>query len=119
MVFFPNEKIEIYEYTETGELNSYQEPKKEYQLTCTIPCDFQTMSPNDTLKEFGEILEDTYKIYLPKEVNISPSMIIRLVGKPDTYEILGTPIMNNHLLPVQHIKLVVKKQRKPTKVNTE
>lgn len=117
MVFFPNETLEIFEYTETGELNSYLEPKKEYVLKETVPCDFQVMTPNNNLREFGEVMEDTYKIYIEKEVEIDSSMILRLQGKPDTYSIQGTPIHNNHLLPiVQHKKIVVQKERKPTQV---
>ena len=121
MVFFPNEKLELWEYSEsTTEFNSYLEPKKEYTLTTTIPCDFQVMTPKESLKEFGEIIEDTYKIYIDINVNITSSMILRIQGKTDTFEIIGTPVTNNHLLPVQHQKIFVKKQRKPTKlvVNT-
>lgn len=120
MVFFPNENIELWDYTEsTTEFNAYLEPKKEYCLTATVPCDIQPMNPTDSLKEFGEILEDTYKVYLSSDVTINPSTILRINGQTDTYEILGTPMNNNHLLPVQHIKLVIKKQRKPTKLNEE
>ena len=117
MVFFPNETLEIFEYKETGELNSYLEPKKEYVLKETVPCDFQVMSPNDNLREFGELLEDTYKIYIDKDIEINPKMLLRIQGKPDTYSIQGTPINNNHLLPiVQHKKIIVQKERKPTEV---
>ena len=118
MVFFPNEKLELFEYTETSELNSYLEPKMEYVYSTTVPCDFQPMSPSDQIKEFGELLEDTYKIYIDSKTPIDSSMILRLEGKTDTYEITGTIMDNNHLLPVQHIKVIAKKQRKPTKVVT-
>ena len=117
MVFFPNEQLELYEYTEsTTEFNSYLEPLKEYVLSSTIPCDIQPMSPNDQLKEFGELQTDTYKIYIDQKVEVDPSMILKLSGQDETYEIVGTPMNNNHLLPVKHKKLVVRKQRKPTTV---
>ena len=116
MVFFPNEQLELWDYSETSELNSYLEPKKEYTLTDTVPCDFQVMTPSDNLKEFGEELTDTYKIYIDSKVSIQSSTILRLQGKPDTYEIMGTPVFNNHLPIVDHIKLVVQKQRKPTQL---
>lgn len=75
------------------------------------------MSPNDNLREFGELLEDTYKIYIDKDVEVDPKMLLRIQGQPDTYSIQGTPITNNHLLPiVQHKKIVVQKERKPTEV---
>ena len=117
MVFFPNQQLELWEYTEsTTEFNAYLEPKKEYHLKDTVPCDFQPMSPNDDLKEFGEILEDTYKIYIDQEVEVDSKMILRIVGEPDTYSITGTIMNNNHLLPVKHKKIVVQKQRKPLKL---
>ena len=117
MVFFPNEQLELYEYTEsTTEFNSYLEPLKEYVLSSTVPCDIQSMSPNDQLKEFGELQTDTYKIYIDQKVEVDPSMILKLSGQDATYEIVGTPMNNNHLLPVKHKKLVVRKQRKPTTV---
>jgi hypothetical protein len=43
-------------------------------------------------------------------------MILRIKGQQDTYEVIGTPSDNNHLLPVMHKKLEVQKQRKPTKL---
>ena len=115
MVFFPNEQLEIFEYTETSELNSYLEPKHEYRYKETVPCDFQSMNPADSIKEFGEVLEDTFKIYVDFNVDIDSSMIPRLEGRSDTYEITGAVIENNHLLPVRHKKIVVTKQRKPTR----
>ena len=117
MVFFPNQYLELFEYTETSELNSYLEPKHEYTYLTTIPCDFQSMNPNESIKEFGEIREDTYKIYVDVNAPVTSSMILRIEGEPDTYEITGTVINNNHLRPiVQHKKIIVQKQRKPTRV---
>ena len=117
MVFFPNQELEVWGYTESStEFNPYMEPKKEYYLVTTVPCDFQVMGPNESIKEFGEVLEDTYKIYIDYNVEITPSMILRIKGEPDTYEIIGTPLNNNHLLPVRHKKIEVQKQRKPTKL---
>ena len=122
MVFFPNEQLELWTSSDsTTEYDAYYEPKKEYTLTSTIPCDFQVMNTTEQLREFGELMTDTYKIYLPQDTTINPGMILRLKGKTDTYEIIGTPITNNHLPVVNHMKLVVKKQRKPQAlvVNTE
>lgn len=117
MVFFPNQELELWGYTEsTTEFNPYMEPKKEYHLADTIPCDFQSMGPNESIREFGEVLEDTYKIYIDRNVNVTHDMVLRIKGDVDTYEITGTPIDNNHLTPVQHKKIVVQKHRKPVKL---
>ena len=120
MIFFPNQELELWEYTESAtEFNPYLEPVKEYYLANTIPCDFQSMGPNETLREFGEVLEDTYKIYIDRNVNVTHDMVLRIKGEPDTYEITGTPIDNNHLTPVQHKKIVVQKHRKPVKLEVK
>ena len=116
MVFFPNHELELFGYRETSDFDSYYEPKKEYYHIATVECDFQPMSPKDSLKEFGEILEDTYKIYINHDVPVESSMILRIKDEVDTYEIIGTPINNNHLTPVQHKKIIVQKQRKPTRL---
>lgn len=113
MVFFPNEKIELWEYQDSKiKYNIYGEPEEEYVLKTIVSCDIQPMSPQDNIKSFGKILQDTYKIYLDKNTPITDTMIIRIVGKPDTYKITGTPMLNNHLL--HHKKVILKKQRKPT-----
>lgn len=117
MVFFPNEKIELWEYTENEDVpNFFGETTADYEYIGTFICDFQPMSPKDSLNEFGKILEDTYKIYLDEDVPITDTMILRLEGKNETYSITGTPIINNHNI-ISHIKVVVQKQRKPTNLN--
>ena len=113
MVFFPNEELELWEYKDSEvQYNVYGEPEEEYTLTDVVSCDIQSMSPQDNIKSFGKILQDTYKIYLNKDVHITDTMILRIHGKPDTYKITGSPMINNHIL--HHKKIIVKKQRKPT-----
>ena len=116
MVFFPNEDVELWEYGENSEIpNFFGETTSEYSYVGTYPCDFQPMSPKDTLNEFGKILEDTFKIYMDISVPITDTMILRLVGKNDTYSITGSPIKNNHNI-LSHTKVIVQKQRKPEKL---
>lgn len=113
MVFFPNEKIELWEYTENSEIpNFFGETTVSYNLIGTYDADIQPMSPKDNPNEYGKLLEDTFKIYFNPDVPIMDTMILRIVGRNDTYSITGTPINNNHILP--HIKVIVQKQRKPT-----
>ena len=77
MVYFPNVDIELWDYTEsTTEFNPYYEPLKEYSLTNTVPGNFQPMSPNEILKEFGEILTDTYKIIIDSLVYHDGSYVV-------------------------------------------
>ena len=113
VLFFPNEEIELWEYVEKESRDRFLgEAEFEYVLIDTVPCDFQPMSPKDSQMEYGKILEDAYKIYVDINTPIHDTMILRLVGRPETYKITGTPLRNNHFL--QHHKIVVQKQRKPT-----
>ena len=114
MVFFPNEMIELWEYTETGGVDAFLDDDFTYVLEDTVKCDIQPMSPKDSLMEFGKILEDTFKIYIDKDVHITDTMVLRIVGKKDTFKIIGSPMCNNHILP--HIKIVVQRQRKPLRL---
>lgn len=115
MIFYPffrKKQLEIYDYKEdTSEYNVYGEPKEQYIYVGTYPCDFQPLSPNATLKEFGKILTDTYKIYLNINTPINDKMVLRLKGELDTYKIVGSPEFHINILP--HIKIQVQKTRKP------
>lgn len=115
MILFPNEYVELWEYGEDDSIpNFFGESTSTYTLVGVYPCDFQNMSPKDNLQEYGKILQDTYKMYIDLETPITDTMIIRIVGKEDTYKINGTPLKNNHILP--HTKVLLEKQRKPTRL---
>ena len=112
VLFFPNEELELFEYVEKPSRDRFLgESEYSYELINTVPCDFQPASPKDSQMEYGKLLEDSYKIYLDGEVNITDTMILRIKGKKDTYKITGTPMHNNHFL--NHKKIIVQKQRKP------
>lgn len=118
MPYFPNVNLELWDYTESlTDFNSYYEPLREYVLTGVYPANFQQMSPSDSLKEFGEVLTDTYKVILDFNVSVNSRMLVRVEGAEETYEIIGSPMKNTHFHPTRHVKLVVKKQRKPTTLN--
>lgn len=112
MVFFPNETIHFYEQGPLTELDAYHNPKIGYTYMTSSKVDFQPMTPKDTLKEFGEILEDTYKIYTDIDLEVTPTMILVLERDNSQYKITGTPITNNHFLRTHHKKIIVQKLRK-------
>ena len=113
MVFFPNYELEIFHYTDSTEKDAYGNPKQAYVYSTTVPCDFQSMTPKDSLTEFGKILEDTYKIIIPEDTIIHDTSVLRLKGYSDVYNITGTPIRNNRFKITSHIKVIVQKTRKP------
>jgi hypothetical protein len=110
--------MEIFTYTDLAESDAYGNSKKGYVYRETIPVDFQASSRRDKLTEAGEILQDTYKIYVDVNVEINPNDIFR---DPDgnTYTIIGTPIANNRFSSTKHKKVELQKTNKPIKVVVE
>ncbi|WP_299523272.1 phage head closure protein [uncultured Methanobrevibacter sp.] len=103
MPFFQNTTATILKYTPSDDYNEYGEKTGTYEETETIPIDFQPLSPQETLKTYGEILQDTYKIYIDIDVDLQSTD--RLLIENKMYTILGTPMKMNHLLKPSHIKV--------------
>jgi len=117
MPFFKNTYFEIWEPYTSNDKDPYTNEKiTKYELRETIPADFQPLTSAYMQKEFGKILQDAYKVYIDVTLTVTPNTILREQGKTDTYIIRGTPILNNHVIP--HIKLIIEKQRVPTKLWT-
>jgi hypothetical protein len=108
-------EMEIYRYVDSDKKDAYDNPIKSYVYYITVPVDFQASSRRDKLTEAGEILQDTYKIYVDVNVEINPNDIFR---DPDgnTYTIIGTPIANNRFSSTKHKKIELQKTNKPIKV---
>ena len=101
--FFPNASIQLNTYCGYDEDGDpYYEPRE------TITADIQPLSPTSSMQIFGEILQDTYKVYLAKDVEIHETD--QLIIKDNKYEIVGSVENWNHILPYQ--KITIKKQRK-------
>lgn len=99
-VFFPNEKIELYSYN--SETYDYHGPKEEYTLREVVDGNFQPLSDNSSLNEFGKILTDTFKLILDENTEIYDSDLIKVNGLE--YEIIGSPENWNHgLLPHKEV----------------
>ena len=101
-VFFPNEEIELYTYCSDD--YDYYGPKESYTLREKVKANFQPLNPSASLKEFGKILTDTYKLILDENTEIHDSDLI--VINNIEYEIIGTPENWNHgLLPHKEVLL--------------
>lgn len=116
MSFFPNVKIELWNLYESEELDDYGNKKQKYVVSSIVAADMQTLNETNQMETFGKILQDTYNIYLDKNVEVKDTTIFRVSGETSTFEVVGTPEINNHLIGVSHVKVVVEKQRKPTKL---
>ena len=109
MVFFPNTTATIMRYVKPDDYDEYGEKTGEYQETTIIPIDLQPMSPTESIKEYGEVLQDTFKIYIDSTVDILPED--QLVIDTETYAIIGTPMKMTHLTKPSHIKVNIQKLR--------
>ena len=101
--FFQNTTLDLCTY------NGYDDDGDPcYETRETIQADIQPLSPNSSMQIFGEILQDTYKVYLPLDTTIFESDCI-IINK-DKFEIVGSVETWNHILPYK--KITIRKQRK-------
>lgn len=114
-MYFPNTTMQIFTYTDLSETDAYGNSKKGYVYRETVNVDFQASSRRDKLTEAGEILQDTYKIYLDVNVEVKPNDIFK-DEDGNTYTIIGTPITNNRFKITKHKKVELQKTNKPIKV---
>lgn len=111
MTFFPNTTIQILKYNPSDvEYDDYGEAVGGYTLTEELEADFQPLSTSESIRDFGEILTDTYKLYLPLDVELTPQDRIKI--NETTYAIIGTPMQMNHIKRISHTKVIIKKFRK-------
>lgn len=107
MPFFPNTEMELYSYS-SEEFDEYGR-KETYTLRETVPVDFQPMTVNSQLREFGKILQDTYSVFIDADVEIHETDKIIIDGV--RYELLGSIETWNHGL-IPHKEITVQKYRK-------
>ena len=118
MVYYPNINMDICSYTDTEQTDAYGNPIKAYVYRETIAVDFQPSTRNDRLTEAGEILQDTYRLYLDVSTQVDPTDIFR-DPEGNTYTVIGTPILNNRFSVTQHKRVEVQKTNKPIEVLVE
>ena len=118
MVYYPNINMDICSYTDTEQTDAYGNPIKAYVYRETIVVDFQPSTRNDRLTEAGEILQDTYRLYLDVSTQVDPTDIFR-DPEGNTYTVIGTPILNNRFSVTQHKRVEVQKTNKPIEVLVE
>ena len=114
-MYFPNTTMQIFTYTDLSETDAYGNSKKGYVYRETVPVDFQASSRRDKLTEAGELLQDTYKIYLDVNVEVHANDIFK-DEDGNTYTVIGTPILNNRFKITKHKKIELQKTNKPIKV---
>lgn len=112
-MFFPNTTVEIYEETADAEQFGADEytgaPKTGPVLQSTVQGDFQPLSPGQSLREFGAVIQGTYRLYLDVDVQISASSQVKVDGQ--LYQVHGDPMKRTALIP--HIKVLLVRERTP------
>lgn len=106
-VLFPNEEMDIYT-CQNGSFDYYGS-QNEYVYKETISVDMQLISPTSSLREFGKILQDTYRVIMDENVQIKDTDQLRI--NDAKYEIIGSIENCNHGL-IPHKEMVIKRQRK-------
>ena len=106
--FFPNEEMDIYTLADNNDDYDYYGAKNEYVYKETIPVDIQPLSPTSSLREFGKILQDTYRVIFNIDVEIKDTDQLQI--NDTKFEIVGSVDTWNHVLP--HKEMLIKKERK-------
>lgn len=100
--------MDIYTLQATDSDYDYYGAKNEYVYKETIQVDIQPLSPTSSLREFGKILQDTYKVIFNIDTEISDTDQLRI--NDTKFEIVGSISTWNHVLP--HKEMLIQKQRK-------
>lgn len=108
MPFYPNTTAELWAYNEETMFDEYGDPLTDYTFRETVEADIQPVSPTSSLKEFGKILQDTYKLYL--DINTEIHDTDRIIIDDKKYEIIGSVEVWNHILKFK--KVTIRLQRK-------
>lgn len=101
--FFNNTTIDVWAYNGRDEYGDV-----DYSFRETINADIQPLSPQSSMKLFGKILQDTYKIFIDENTEINNTDLLKI--QDEKYEIVGSVETWNHILPFK--KITIKKQRK-------
>ena len=110
--FFPNVSMDIYSYITDNRDHDYYGQVNEYVLKESVEVDMQPLSPTSSLREFGKILQDTYKVIMSIDVNITDTD--KIIIDDIEYEIVGSVDTWNHVLP--HKEILIRKLRKTEEV---
>lgn len=109
---YRKDTVVIYEEIRDAELcgvTSYGKPKKclsELNTTHdTIKGDLQPLRPSESLREFGSIVQGTYKLYLDLDVEINHKCKVRVNEGDRLFQVEGTPMKYTALKP--HIKAIL------------
>lgn len=108
-LFFPNNKIRVYRYTETGNYDDNGEPEYINQFIGEYVADIQKKSFDNENSEHGNEQKNQYTVNLESSSNVQEEDIILCNGQ--YFKVYGHPALWNHFL--NHIELELIELRVP------
>ncbi len=116
MAYFNNIIIEIYTPYISNDYDVYtDEYLTKYKILDIISVDLQPVSAKDKTLDFGEIQENTYKIYT--DYHIPKNAIIKIGNK--TFSVTGELQNYDHFKPTTHNKILITEEQEPHKLSGE
>ncbi|MCF0125767.1 MAG: hypothetical protein HUJ68_08465 [Clostridia bacterium] len=100
---------------ETENKDYYNNPIVEYSFVEEITVDFQPASNKELEMEFGEVLENAYKLYAEIDADIQPTD--KIVYNGEYYSIIGDSLSYSKFL--KHQELFLQKERKEQPITTK
>jgi hypothetical protein len=102
--------MEFWEPYESEEYDPYTDSNiTKYKMKTVSEVDMQPYTPKESIREFGKILQNTFKIYT--NIKCSENCILRISEDNVTYSIVGSPQYNNHFNKTTHYKLIITQER--------
>jgi len=105
---YKKDTITFYDEVQDAErcgVDQYGKAQKCSLELSTVKGDFQPMSPSEQLREFGSIVQGSYKLYLDPDVEILPNYKVAVEGYDRKFQVRGTPMKYTALIP--HIKVIL------------
>lgn len=111
MSFFPSTVVTLFEEVEDPKIcgtDGYGRPLKCLVEQGSVMGDFQPMSPSEAQKEFGEMVQGMYKLYLDYGVTITSKYKVQVEGYEGYFQVKGEPMQRNTLIP--HVKVLLARE---------
>jgi hypothetical protein len=107
MVFFKNKAIEIFQekHDDTCGKDLHGKPKKCFIKIGEAEGNFKPLSKNESLKEFGDIVQDSYQILVEPSVVIDSSCRVKVQGFQNMFLVNGDPNDCSLFLPQKKVIL--------------
>jgi len=105
---FKTHNITIYEEVRDAErcgVDSYGKAQKCTIEKATVKGGFHPLSQGKQLREFGQVIKGSAKLFLDPDVEITSTCKVRVEGEEHLFQVQGIPAKRTALLP--HLKVLL------------